>query len=104
MLANNFQQLFLNNYFLFIVHYIGLYRCSDSMDKAHRRYSLRNRLLRNSVFEIMLSRYLAVRNQRNDSENQTTTNRNGAIDTQRGDGGAALTTGEANDDTKSRSI
>lgn len=73
------------------------------MDKAHSRRSLRNRLLHNSVFEIMLSRYLAVRNQGNDTENQTTADRNGAIDTERGDGGTALTTGEANDDTKSRS-
>lgn len=49
------------------------------MDKAHGRHSLRIRLLRYSVFEIMLSRYFALRNQGNDTENQTSANRNGAI-------------------------
>lgn len=65
------------------------------MDKAHSRHSLRIRLLRYSVFEIVLSRHPAVRDQGNDTENQATTNRNGAIDTQRRDGRAASTAGEA---------
>lgn len=103
MLMNTFAYSHFLNKLLFVLNPLGLYRCSDSMDKTYRRHSLRNRLLRNSVFEIMLSRYLAIRNQGNDTENQTTTDRNGAIDTKRGDGGATVTTGELNDDTKSRS-
>lgn len=66
------------------------------MDKAHSRHSLRIRLLRYSVFEIVLSRHPALRDQGNDTENQTATNRNGAIDTQRRDGRATSTAGEAN--------
>lgn len=70
------------------------------MDKAHGRHSLRIRLLRYSVFEIMLSRHPPLRNQGNDSENQTAADGNGAIDTECRDGRTATTTGETNDTSK----
>lgn len=63
------------------------------MAQAHGRHIIRYRVLCDSVFKIMFSRYLEVRDQRNDTENQITTNRDGDFDIKCGARRAAVDAG-----------